>query len=70
MEQRVAQLESLVGQLQTFITSSMRPELGAGALAREGDLSPADLAALSAQLAKQAADAVQAKVDLDKPAER
>ncbi len=70
LEQRVAQLEALIGQLQTFITPGQRPELGAGALAKEGDVSPADLSALSQQLAAQAAAAVQAKVDFDKPAER
>ena len=60
LEQRVAQLEAAIGQLATFISSEMRPDLGAGALSRE-----ADCGQTQQQLQKQAEDALQAKVDYD-----
>lgn len=65
LEQRMAHLEAAMGQLSLFITSAMRPDLGAGALAKEGDLSQSDVTGLSQQLAKEAADAVRAKANFD-----
>ena len=48
-----------------FVTSEMRPDLMTGALSREADLSPSDLAALSQQLEKESTDAMQAKMSFD-----
>lgn len=60
LEARVAQLEASIGQLTTFITGAMRPDLSTGALKQEPDLS-----ALSQQLQQQAAAAAQAKASSD-----
>jgi hypothetical protein len=60
LDARVTQLEATVGQLATFITGAMRPDLSAGALKQEPDLN-----ALSHQLQQQAAQAAQAKADTD-----
>ena len=59
-EERLAQLEAVVGQLTTFITGEMRPDLSTGALSQEPDC-----AQKREQLQKQAADAMQAKADFD-----
>ncbi len=68
VDQRIAQLEEMVGQLTTFITTDMRPDLQGGALTREPDLGLED--EVGAQLAKDAADAAEAKFQHDtKPAE-
>jgi hypothetical protein len=56
MEARLAQLESTVSQLATFITAAMRPDLSVGALKQEQDLT-----ALSKQLQLEAAQAAQIK---------
>ncbi|OYD15458.1 hypothetical protein CH333_05695 [candidate division WOR-3 bacterium JGI_Cruoil_03_44_89] len=70
-EERLARLETAVNQLTHFIRPELRPDLGAGALTREPDLSSSDLSTLSRQLQKQAADAKQAKdnKDVEKPRE-
>jgi len=60
LEARIAQLEATVGQLATFITGAMRPDLSAGALKQEPDLG-----ALSQQLQQQALAAEQAKTSSD-----
>jgi len=60
IEARIAQLEASVGQLTTFITAAMRPDLSAGALKQEPDLG-----ALSQELQQQAADAAQTKASTD-----
>jgi hypothetical protein len=60
LEARVAQLETTVGQLATFITSGMRPDLSAGALKQEPDFSD-----LGQQLQQQASDAAQVKTSAD-----
>jgi hypothetical protein len=60
LEARVAQLEASIGQITTFITEAMRPDLSTGALKQEPDLS-----ALSRQLQQQAVDAAQAKASSD-----
>ncbi len=66
LEERVAQLEATLQSLTTFITAEMRPDLGAGALTQEPDLT-----SLSEKLQKDAADATQAKVNFDtKPTDR
>lgn len=54
-----------LGQLSPFISSELRPDLSAGALRQETDLQGTDFAALSQQLQKEAADAMQAKVAFD-----
>ena len=59
IEDRLAQVEEVLGLSSHFIGSELRPDLGMGALTYEADL--ADDAALSQQLAKDAADAKQAK---------
>jgi hypothetical protein len=48
-----------------FIGSELRPDLSAGALKYEPDLSGAEIAALSQQLQKQAIEAKQAKDNKD-----
>jgi hypothetical protein len=60
LEARLGQLEATVGQLATFITAAMRPDLSGGALRQEEDLS-----ALSEQLQQQAAQAAQMKATGD-----
>jgi hypothetical protein len=71
LEERISQLEAMVGQLATFITSEMRPDLSTGALMRESDLGETDLAAMRQQLEKNAADAAQVKMEFDtKPPDR
>lgn len=65
LEERLAQLEAAVGQLATFISPELRPEMNTGSLAGEGDLSQADLAALGQQLQKEANDAVLVKTNFD-----
>jgi hypothetical protein len=64
LEERVAQLEHAIGELAAFITPEQRPDLGAGALSREGDAG-ADVSGIGQQLEKQAGDAMQAKVNFD-----
>jgi len=58
LDARIAQLEATVSQLATFITAAMRPDLSAGALKQEQDLT-----ALSQQLQQQAAQAAQMKAE-------
>ncbi|MBA2305565.1 MAG: hypothetical protein H0W08_23430 [Acidobacteria bacterium] len=71
LEERVAQLEELVGQLTTFITPEERPELGGGALLQEGDVSGGELDSMSQQLEKETGDAMQVKANHDiKPGDR
>jgi hypothetical protein len=71
LEDRVAQLEQLVGQLTTFITPEERPDLGAGALLQEGDLGAGELGAYSQQLETEAGDAMNVKANHDvKPGDR
>jgi hypothetical protein len=65
LEDRVTQLEAVIGQLDTFITPEMRPDLNMGALAQEKDLTETDLTALSQQLQKDANDAIQSKANFD-----
>jgi hypothetical protein len=60
LAERLTRLEAAFDHLAHFIGSDLRPDLGAAALAGEADLSE-----LSKQLAKQAADAKQAKDDKD-----
>lgn len=54
-----------VGQLSPFISADLRPDLAAGALRQEPDLQGTDFTALSQQLQKEAADAMQAKTAFD-----
>ncbi len=60
LEDRVAQLEAVVGELTTFIGSELRPDLAAGALSHEPDV-----AATSERLQTEAAAAIQAKTAFD-----
>jgi hypothetical protein len=61
--ERLAQLESMVGQLSVFIGSELRPDLAQGALSNEPDVGKA-----SQQLQKEAVDAMQAKAGFDNKA--
>ena len=71
LEERVAQLEQVIGQLATFITQGERPDLGAGALLQEGDVGGGDLTGFSQQLDAEAGDAMNAKANQDvKPGDR
>ena len=71
MEERVAQLEQVIGQLATFITPGERPDLGAGALLQEGEVGGGDLTSFSQQLDTEAGDAMNAKANHDvKPGDR
>jgi outer membrane biosynthesis protein TonB len=72
LEERVAAIEAMVGQLAHFIQPEYRPDLGAGALSNEPNTDAMDVTALGQQLAKDAADAKQAKdnKDIEKLAER
>jgi hypothetical protein len=71
LEERVAQLEQVIGQLVTFITPGERPDLGAGALLQEGDVGGGDLTGFSQQLDTEAGDAMNAKANHDvKPGDR
>ena len=54
-----------IGQLSPFISSDLRPDLTCGALRQETDLQGVDFASLSTQLQKEAANAMQAKVEFD-----
>ena len=65
LEERLARLEAAVAQLTHFISPELRPDLSAGALTYEPDVSGADVTALSQELEKQAADAKQAKDNKD-----
>jgi hypothetical protein len=60
LEQRVAQLEAVIGQLTAFIGSELRPDLSTGALSHEPDC-----AETRRRLQKDAVDAVQAKTEYD-----
>jgi hypothetical protein len=64
LEERIDQLEALVGQLATFITPEMRPDLSMGALTNEADVG-GDLGSIRQQLEKDANDAMQVKTDFD-----
>src|SRR6185295_16311556 len=61
MSTRLARLEQTVAQLAHFIGPDLRPDLSAGALSYENDLSAGDAGALSAELDQQAASAKSAK---------
>jgi hypothetical protein len=63
LEDRLSQIEETLGQLSTFITGDMRPDLATGALSQESDLG--DVETLRQQLEKAASDAMQAKLDFD-----
>lgn len=71
VEARLANLESTVAQFMHFIGSELRPDLTGGALTGEEDIQGGDETSLSQQLAKDAADAKQAKdnKDVEKPSE-
>jgi hypothetical protein len=64
-EDRLALLEGAIKELALFITPEMRPDMSAGALAHEADMTDADLKALGEQLQKSASDALQAKTDFE-----
>ena len=65
VEQRLAALEERVAQLSHFIGAELRPDLSGGALTYETGYGAQEAAALSEQLAKEAADAKQAKDNKD-----
>jgi hypothetical protein len=71
IEDRLARLEATVGQLSHFIRPELRPDLSAGALKREPDVSGKSLGMINQQLQKQSNDAKQAKdsKDTEKPRE-
>ena len=60
LEERLSQLEAMVGQLTTFISGEQRPDLGGGALLHEPDVTQT-----SEQLEQDAITAMQAKVAAD-----
>jgi hypothetical protein len=65
LESRLAALEAQLANLTSFISGELRPDLRSGAFAGEADMSQTDLAELRAALEQQAADAAQAKAELD-----
>jgi hypothetical protein len=67
LEQRLAAVESMLGQLTGFIGQDLRPDLTGSAYSGEPQLSDADVTQLRAELQKQVDDAVAAKAELDAP---
>lgn len=67
LAQRLAALEGVLGQLESFVAAELRPDLTQSAFSGEDDLTPEQLAALRAEAEQQAADAAAAKADLDTP---
>ncbi len=67
LEQRLAALESQLGQLTSFIGAELRPDLSGSAFSGEPQLSDAEVAELRAELEQQVADAAAAKAELDGP---
>jgi hypothetical protein len=67
LEQRLAAVESMLGQLTGFIGPELRPDLTGSAYSGEPQLSDADVTQLRAELQKQVDDAVAAKAELDAP---
>lgn len=65
LEERMGYLESTVAQMVHFIGSELRPDLSAGALKQEPDVTGTDIKTLSQQLQKQAIEAKQAKDNKD-----
>lgn len=64
---RITALESQLAALKSFISPELRPDVAAGALSAEPDLSEEDIAALRAEIAAQAEAAASAKTELDAP---
>ena len=67
LEQRLAAVESMLGQLTGFIGQDLRPDLTGSAYSGEPQLSDADVTQLRGELQKQVDDAVAAKAELDAP---
>jgi hypothetical protein len=67
LEQRLAAVESMLGQLAGFIGPELRPDLTGSPYSGEPQLSDADVTQLRAELQKQVDDAVAAKAELDAP---
>jgi hypothetical protein len=67
LEQRLAVVESTLGQLTGFIGPELRPDLTGSAFSGEPQLSADDVTQLRAELQKQVDDAVAAKAELDAP---
>jgi hypothetical protein len=67
LEQRLAAVESMLGQLTGFIGQELRPDLTGSAYSGEPQLSDADVTQLRAELQKQVDEAVAAKAELDTP---
>jgi hypothetical protein len=67
LEQRLAAVEGMLGQLTGFIGQELRPDLAGSAYSGEPQLSDADVTQLRAELQQQVDDAVAAKAELDAP---
>ena len=67
LEQRLAAVESMLGQLTGFIGPDLRPDLTGSAYSGEPQLSDADVTQLRAELQRQVDEAVSAKTELDAP---
>ncbi len=67
LEQRLASVESMLGQLTGFIGQELRPDLTGSAYSGEPQLSDVDVTQLRAELQKQVDEAVAAKAELDTP---
>jgi len=63
LEQRLAAVESMLGQLTGFIGPELRPDLTGSPYSGEPQLSDADVTQLRAELQKQVDDAVAAKAE-------
>jgi hypothetical protein len=63
IEQRLARLELVVGRLSAFISKEQRPDLSQNVLRNEEDLKQA-----AERMQKEAAEAMEAKIDLDNKA--
>jgi len=62
---RLSEIESRLGSLESFISSDERPDLTSSAFIGEAELTPEEIAALRAEAERQVADAAAAKSDLD-----
>jgi hypothetical protein len=67
LEQRLAAIESQLGQLTGFIGADLRPDLSGSAFSAEPELSDAEATALRAEIERQVTEAAAAKAELDGP---